>query len=79
MTCTWCKNTTGTWVRTITPTPHRTVWTITILRLATHKQHTGVQSGTLTRTEAIANHLARVGTLEEGDVVIATHSIVRKT
>lgn len=64
-------------LRTITPEPHRTLWMISLIRTAEQKQHSGVQSGTLTRTDAIANHAARYGGLKPDDIVIATHSIVR--
>ena len=37
-------------LRTITPEPHRTLWMISLIRTAEQKQHSGVQSGTLTRT-----------------------------
>jgi hypothetical protein len=60
-------------MRTIQPTPHRTLWTITLV--LPHTARVAVVDGSATRTEAIRQALRGVAVGPQ-DCVIATHSVV---
>jgi hypothetical protein len=61
-------------MRTIQPTPHRTLWTITHVLPALERVAT--VDGQYTRTEAIRKALRGV-TVGPQDQIIATHSVIR--